>query len=407
MLTPTTTFALRFASAGTQRAALTTAFAKPAAMHATCPCYTPTTAARPFSTARPLGILAASIPRDAFRPVTAPSPLLSRIICRAQSTTSNATSSGAAGEAQRLDWNSFFKLRKTRRRWQLAFSVVMLGVSGAAGAGVLASGIADPIVAQIPLEPFLTLGFMVMGFAALGWLVGPSIGSAAFNALNRQWKKQITLVWRYLPPDREPSDQQLTPWTQKEIEFFARVKKNRVDPSASGASNPGTTPLPQYPPNEHIPLTLSSPRLLRREHLQRRRLPPVAEGPACLQQEAHSLRVGVTGSLPNIWGRGPQGPASSCSIRGIRDGEGWEKVCTTSWVHGVFFLCVFVWYPSTAARPYLTSCHVNGNVESTSCFHARIPPRMSPMNLAPFLSRPISLRRLVASCESFPTLHTT
>ncbi|KAH7368385.1 mitochondrial import protein Pam17-domain-containing protein [Plectosphaerella cucumerina] len=217
MLTPTTTFALRLAGAGTQRAALTTAFAKPAAMHATCPCYTPTTAARPFSTARPLGILAASIPRDAFRPVTAPSPLLSRIICRAQSTTTNATSTGAAGEAQRLDWNSFFKLRKTRRRWQLAFSVVMLGVSGAAGAGVLASGIADPIVAQIPLEPFLTLGFMVMGFAALGWLVGPSIGSAAFNALNRQWKKQITL---------------------KEIEFFARVKKNRVDPSASGASNP-------------------------------------------------------------------------------------------------------------------------------------------------------------------------
>ncbi|KAH6691499.1 mitochondrial import protein Pam17-domain-containing protein [Plectosphaerella plurivora] len=222
MLTPTTTFALRLASAGTQRAALTTAFAKPAAMHATCPCYTttPTAGSRPFSTARPLGLLAASIPRDAFRPATGPSPLLSRIICRAQSTTtttSTTPNAAAAAQPQRLDWNSFFKLRKTRRRWQLAFSVVMLGVSGAAGAGVLASGIADPIVQQIPLEPFLTLGFMVMGFAALGWLTGPSIGSAMFNALNRQWKKQITL---------------------KEIEFFARVKKNRVDPSASGASNP-------------------------------------------------------------------------------------------------------------------------------------------------------------------------
>lgn len=241
MLTPTTTFALRLAGAGTQRAALTTAFAKPTtAMHATCPCYA--ASARSFTTARPLGLLAASIPRDAFRPTSTPSPLLTRIIRRAQSTAATPNPAAAASSnaaAQRLDWNSFFKLRKTRRRWQLAFSVVMLGVSGAGGAIVLGSGIADSVVAQIPLEPFLTLGFMVMGFAALGWLIGPSIGTAAFNVFNKQWKKQITLVRLegHGPQKRPGADGGGN--LQKEIEFFARVKKNRVDPSASGASNPG------------------------------------------------------------------------------------------------------------------------------------------------------------------------
>lgn len=194
MLTPTTAFAIRLAGPGAPRAALSSAFAKQPSLQAPCSCYAPR-ALTP--TARPFSILAGSLARSAFRatpaPATTSSPLLSRIIRRAQSTTAAADAAADAG-GQRLDWNSFFKLRKTRRRWQLAFSVVMLGVSGSAGAAILASGIADPIVSQIPLDPFLTLGFMVMGFSALGWLMGPSIGSAVFNTLNRQWKKQITLV---------------------------------------------------------------------------------------------------------------------------------------------------------------------------------------------------------------------
>ncbi|EEY18954.1 presequence translocase-associated motor [Verticillium alfalfae VaMs.102] len=97
----------------------------------------------------------------------------------------------------------------------------MLGVSGTAGAIFLSTGVADPVLSQIPLDPFVTLGIMVLGFAGLGWLAGPSLGSTVFNLINRKWKKQIT---------------------NKEIEFFGRVKKNRVDPTASGAGNP----VPDY-----------------------------------------------------------------------------------------------------------------------------------------------------------------
>ncbi|KAK4192860.1 putative mitochondrial presequence translocated-associated motor subunit pam-17 precursor [Podospora australis] len=120
-------------------------------------------------------------------------------------------------EAAVLNWETFFKLRKTRRRWQQAFSVVSMLACGSAGSVALTSGLADSIVGQIPLDPLITLGLMTMSFAALGWLVGPSVGTAVFNSLNSKFKG---------------------PMAVKESQFFARIKKNRVDPSASSVRNP-------------------------------------------------------------------------------------------------------------------------------------------------------------------------
>ncbi len=97
-----------------------------------------------------------------------------------------------------LDWNAFFQLRKTRRRWQLACSMVTCAAGGTLGALFLGSGAADPVVGQIPLDPFVTLGLMTSGFAALGWLVGPSIGSAIFYTMKRKYKMQMTIVSRTL-----------------------------------------------------------------------------------------------------------------------------------------------------------------------------------------------------------------
>ncbi|KAF3762750.1 Pam17-domain-containing protein [Cryphonectria parasitica EP155] len=116
-----------------------------------------------------------------------------------------------------LDWNTFFQLRKTRRRWQVAFSVVMSLASGTGGAILLSTGAADSLTSQIPLDPILTLGLMTIGFVALGWLAGPSLGSTVFYLLKRKYK---------------------TPMTVKESQFFARIKRNRVDPSNSSTGNP-------------------------------------------------------------------------------------------------------------------------------------------------------------------------
>lgn len=88
---------------------------------------------------------------------------------------------------------------------------------------LLSTGVAEPVIGQIPLDPILTLGLMTFACVGMGWLVGPSIGSQVFYALNRRHKKQMT---------------------QKEAQFFARIKKHRVDPSNSSAGNPGTWTLP-------------------------------------------------------------------------------------------------------------------------------------------------------------------
>ncbi|KAL8388816.1 hypothetical protein RB595_008951 [Gaeumannomyces hyphopodioides] len=153
----------------------------------------------------------------------APSPhtmatvtLLSRARAASTTTTSNTsttTATPAAGDDKAMDWNTFFTLRKQRRRLQLVFSTVACLGGGTAGAIFLSTGMLDGLVSQLPLDPFITLGLMTFSFAALGWLIGPIIGTTVFYMFKRSIKK-------------------------KEVQFFARVKKNRVDPSSASASNP-------------------------------------------------------------------------------------------------------------------------------------------------------------------------
>lgn len=138
----------------------------------------------------------------------------------------DASAAEAAAAAQQaahagepvLDWNTFFKLRKTRRRVQLVFSVIMTLVASGAGGAVLSTGVADSLVSQVPLEPMFAIGLMTASFGALGWLMGPAMGGMVFNAMKSKYRGQMAI---------------------KESQFFARIKKHRVDPSASSMGNPG------------------------------------------------------------------------------------------------------------------------------------------------------------------------
>ncbi|TEA10478.1 Presequence translocated-associated motor subunit pam17 [Colletotrichum sidae] len=210
MLNPTSTFALRLAGQGAARASISSV------ARTTCPYST----AAKTPTTRPLGL--ASLTRSSA--ALPPSSIIARV-CNQQRTATTAASAPASQKptshtvapGDKLDWNTFFALRKSRRRWQLGFSALSFGGSFVGGAGVLATGVADPLVSQVPLDPFITLGLMTMSLGALGWLVGPSLGSVVFYTLNKRWKTQMTV---------------------KEKEFFARIKKNRVDPSVSSVGNP-------------------------------------------------------------------------------------------------------------------------------------------------------------------------
>lgn len=58
-------------------------------------------------------------------------------------------------------------------------------------------------------------------------------------------------------------------------------------------------------------------------------------------------------------------------------------------------------------RTNVYSVYRNGSEPSTLPFHALNPPSISPTNLSPPRSSPSSLSFAAASCESFPSRHTT
>ncbi|KAK2740437.1 TIM23 complex component [Onygenales sp. PD_40] len=152
----------------------------------------------------------ALIPATALR--TAPSSL------REASTQAGSSPS----QNVQLDWNSFFRLRRSRRRFSLITSII--GSVGFTMGGVqrLSMHNLDATIAQmLGLDPLITLGLGTAACAALGWLLGPVVGSAMWNL--RHWKHKESFAI-------------------KEKEFYSRIKRFRVDPSVNSYSNP----VPDY-----------------------------------------------------------------------------------------------------------------------------------------------------------------
>ncbi|KAI0117028.1 Pam17-domain-containing protein [Daldinia grandis] len=159
-----------------------------------------------------------SIPSIATRSATrkpARSIQCQAVARRHASTTASAAEAASESSTPTLDWNTFFVLRKTRRRFQIASGILTMAIGGTAGAILLVNMDMDWLLTKVPMDPFLALGIVTLSFAGLGWLAGPSVGSALFYTLKKGVKKPMAI---------------------KESEFFARIKKNRVDPSNSSLS---------------------------------------------------------------------------------------------------------------------------------------------------------------------------
>lgn len=116
---------------------------------------------------------------------------------RLASTTTTSSTAATEKHAPTLDWNTYFQLRKTRRRIQVLFSVGGGAAGGTAGSWLIASGAAEPLLGLIPLDPFFTMGLMAMASATLGWLLGPIVGSGVFNAWHRKVRPQMVEVCWY------------------------------------------------------------------------------------------------------------------------------------------------------------------------------------------------------------------
>ncbi|KAI0844204.1 Pam17-domain-containing protein [Daldinia vernicosa] len=207
MLTSATT-ATRLGVLGTRALKLQVAFARGAT------CQYSSLASRQCTTIRSTK----SIPSIATRTVTrksARSIQFQAVARRHASTTTSAAETASESSTPKLDWNTFFALRKTRRRVQIASSVLTMIIGGTAGAILLVNMDMDWLLTKVPIDPVFALGIVVLSFAGLGWLAGPSVGNALFYTFKKGVKKPMAI---------------------KESEFFARIKKNRVDPSNSSLS---------------------------------------------------------------------------------------------------------------------------------------------------------------------------
>ncbi|KAJ5731881.1 Presequence translocated-associated motor subunit pam17 [Penicillium malachiteum] len=145
-----------------------------------------------------------------------PTSLLQRPGVRMQSTSSTPK------DDVKLDWNSFFKLRASRRRYSLASSVVSSLVSTTVGVQVLSSQDLESLGAQVMgLDPFVVLGMATAACGAAGWLVGPVVGNGLWGLVYRRFTPSVAI---------------------KEKEFFDRIRRFRVDPSTNSIANP----VPDY-----------------------------------------------------------------------------------------------------------------------------------------------------------------
>lgn len=123
--------------------------------------------------------------------------------------------------AKSMNWVEFFKLRKQNKR----MNVVASTVTAFGGALFTLERLGDvEIDIEKPIagfDPTMVLGGVVIIGGLAGYLVGPFLGTALFNLINKA---------------------QLNTFKSMDQLFLQRVKKYRVDPSSQSFSNP----VPDY-----------------------------------------------------------------------------------------------------------------------------------------------------------------
>lgn len=100
-----------------------------------------------------------------------------------------------------LTWNEFLKLRRTRRFINLGSSALSGVASIAVAVPVFAESEIENIGAQITgLDPTFVIGGSLMGVGAVGWLLGPFLGTAFFNIWKGSVRKEFARVCLHEAP---------------------------------------------------------------------------------------------------------------------------------------------------------------------------------------------------------------
>ncbi|TGZ78854.1 mitochondrial import protein Pam17 [Ascodesmis nigricans] len=145
-------------------------------------------------------------------PPTTPPPI-------PNASTPNASTTSSAVEP--LDWDSFLRLRKLRRRYNLVSSILTSALGTSIGMSILANKEIDVTQTIMGMDPLIVFALATVSSGAAGWLAGPALGGSVFGVVKSRYRVQMA---------------------QREKEFLTRIKKNRVDPSSQSMSNP----VPDY-----------------------------------------------------------------------------------------------------------------------------------------------------------------
>jgi len=117
--------------------------------------------------------------------------------------------------AGQLNWPQYLEIRSAKRKWETATTIpsTLLGF----GTGVAYFGQLEGNSLIMGVEPLYIYSAAALGCCALGYLIGPMIGSTFWRLTHR---RAMTLI------------------EARDREFHQHIVRNRVDPAAQTATNP-------------------------------------------------------------------------------------------------------------------------------------------------------------------------
>ncbi|PBK78816.1 mitochondrial import protein Pam17 [Armillaria solidipes] len=124
-------------------------------------------------------------------------------------------------EAKALNWAEYLALRGSRHKWQTAMTIPSCALGLFGGAAYFGSLDTDPMKPIWGIDPFIFYGACTAACMGVGYIVGPTLGSALWRIVYRRSARLVDA---------------------RDREFYQRIAKNRVDASLQSP----TSPVPDY-----------------------------------------------------------------------------------------------------------------------------------------------------------------
>lgn len=117
------------------------------------------------------------------------------VLSRHASSAASPSTTSTQAQTPQLTWDEFLKLRRTRRFINLGSSALSGAASIAVAVPAFAEFEIENIGAQMTgLDPMFIIGGSLMGVGAVGWLLGPFLGTAFFNVWKGSVRKEFARV---------------------------------------------------------------------------------------------------------------------------------------------------------------------------------------------------------------------